>query len=158
MDHAAYVLKDELVRQINGIGRLGFAPQAPAPAAGAPAPVQAQWLAALQQEATRLGQTCSTVSLFQPLDPVQVAARYHALLAQFHNPTFFQGGDYLIDMAGEKLLAALSRQLVGFGAPAKLDQDELADDLLRVLARVYQPSTLYQPDDFADLAAILRQS
>ena len=31
----------------------------------------------------------------------------------------------------------------------------LADGLLRVLVPIYQPNTIYQPDDFAELAVIL---
>lgn len=66
-------------------------------------------------------------------------------------------GAYLFDMEGKDLLAALSRHLAGFGASARLNSDELADGLLRALERIYQPNSTYQPDDFAELAAILRQ-
>ena len=54
-------------------------------------------------------------------------------------------------------MAALARHLGGLGAPTRLDQNVLADELLRVLEQVYQPNSIYQADDFAELAAILGQ-
>ncbi len=84
-------------------------------------------------------------------------ARYHAHLAQLQKPAFLTSGEYLSDMKGKDLLAALSRHLVRLGAPAALNRDALANELLRVLDQTYQPNSLYQPDDFDELAAILRQ-
>jgi len=60
-------------------------------------------------------------------------------------------------MKAKDLLAALSRHLVGLGAPALLHQAALADELLRILERSYQPNSTYRPDDFFELADILRQ-
>jgi hypothetical protein len=60
-------------------------------------------------------------------------------------------------MGGHELLAALSRHLHSLGAGARLNQQVLSDELLRVLDRIYQPNILFQPDDFAELAAILAQ-
>jgi hypothetical protein len=156
-DHAAQVLKDELVRRINGIGSLSFGPPRPAPPARAHTPGQAQWLSALQNEAVRLCQACNSVAALPDLHPAAIATRYNVLLAQFQNPGFLTSGDYLIDMGGKELLAALSRHLHGLGAPVGLNRDTLATDLLRVLIPIYQPGALYQPDDFAELAAILAQ-
>jgi hypothetical protein len=156
-DHLAQVLKDELVREINRIGSLSFGPPAPAPGAGAHAPGQAQWLPVLQQEAIRLSQTCANVAAWPGLQPAEIAARYQALRVQFPPSAFLHSGDYLIDMKGKDLLATLSRHLGSFGAPARLNQDALANELLRLLERIYQPNSIYQPDDFVELAAILRQ-
>jgi hypothetical protein len=157
-DYAAEVLREELVRQVNAIGSLSFGPGRPAPVAGSPAPTQAQWLAALQHEATRLGQTCATVAAVPNLQPAAITARYTTLLGTFQDPDFLTTDEYLLNMGGKELLAALSRYLHSLGAPGPLvNRDELADGLLRVMAPTYQPNSLYQPDDFADLAAILRQ-
>jgi hypothetical protein len=156
-DHAAGVLQEELLRQINGIGSVSFGPPRPAPAAGAHAPGQAEWIGALQQEATRLCQTCNDVASLPHLQVATITARYRTLLAHYQMPAFLTSGDYLIDMGGHELLAALSRHLRGLGAPGRLNERALGDELLRVLTRIYQPNTFYQPDDFLELAVILRQ-
>jgi hypothetical protein len=156
-DHAAAVMKEELVQLINGAGSLSFGPQRPAPAAGTHVIGQALWVAALQLEASRLAQTCQDVAAMPNLQPPAIAASYNAHLAQFQIPAFLSSGEFLIDMKGKDLLAALSRHLVQLGAPARLNQDVLGDELLRVLQQIYQPNSIYQPDDFAELAGILRQ-
>jgi hypothetical protein len=156
--HAAEVLRHELIKQINGIGSISFGPPRPSPAAGAHTPGHTQWLPALQHEATRLCQVCNAVAGMQELQPGAIATRYHALLAQFQTPTFLTSGDYLLEIGGHELLAAFSRHLHSLGAPAALSkQSVLADELLRVLERVYQPKSIYLPDDFTELAAILAQ-
>ena len=157
-DHAAEVLREEIVQQFNTIGSVSFGPTRPAPAAGSAAPGQAQWLPALVQEATRLGQTCAGVAALPALHPAAITARYTALLAMFQNPAFLASDQYLIDMGGKELLAALSRHLHAVGAPGPgVSRNTLATGLLRVLAPIYQPNTIYQPDDFAELAAILQR-
>jgi hypothetical protein len=157
-DHAAEVLRAEIVQQINAIGSLSFGPARPAPAAGSHAPGQAQWLPALQNEAARLGRTSTAVAALPALQPAALAARYTALLTTMQNPAFVAADEHLIDMGGKELLAVLSRHLHALGAPGpSVSRNELADGLLRVLAPIYQPNTTYQPDDFAELAAILRQ-
>jgi hypothetical protein len=155
-DHSAEVLKDEVIRQINGIGSLSFAPPRRVPS-GAHTCGQAQWMPALQQEATRLCSTCSAVAVLPDLQPAAITARYQALITSFQVPGFLTSGDYLIDMSGKSLLGALSRHLGSFGSPAGLDRDALATALLHVLERIYQPNSIYHPDDFAELAAILQQ-
>ena len=154
-DHAAEVLRDEIVQQINAVGSLSFGPKRPAPPAGAHAPGHAEWLAALLQEATRLSQTCTGVAGLPPLEGAAITARYNALLAQYQQPAFLTSGDYLRDMGGHELLAALSRHLHDLGAGARFSQQFLSDELLRLLDQMYSPNTLFQPDDFAELAAIL---
>jgi hypothetical protein len=156
-EHAAEVLKNELVQKINGIGSLSFGPPRPTRPAGMHACGQGQWVPALQQEATRLCQACNAVGALPDLQPAAIAAVYNAQLAQFQNPAFLTAGDYLIDMKGKDLMSGLARHLGSLGAPAGLNQDALADELLQVLERVYQPNTILQPDDFDELAAILRQ-
>jgi hypothetical protein len=156
-DHAAQVVRTELLQLVNAAGSLSFGPQPPAPPAGAHVCGSAQWLPALHQEALRLCQTCSAVAVLPDLQPAAITTRYNARLAQVQNPNFLNSGDYLIDLAGKDLLAALSRHLVGLGAPAAYTKTALADELLRILQPVYQPNTIYQPDDFAELANILAQ-
>lgn len=156
-EHAAEVLRCELVQLINGLGGLSFGPQRPSPAAGAHTRGQAEWLPALQQEATRMCQTCNSVAALPALQPGPIVARYGVLLAQFQNPAFLTSGEYLMDMGGKDILAALSRYMHGLHAPAQLSQSFLADEFLKVLARIYQPNMIYQPDCFAELATILGQ-
>jgi hypothetical protein len=61
-------------------------------------------------------------------------------------------------MGGKELLAALSRHLHALGAPGpSVKRDVLADGLLRLLEPIYRPNAIFQPDDFAELAAVLRQ-
>ncbi|OWK45264.1 hypothetical protein FRUB_01595 [Fimbriiglobus ruber] len=60
-------------------------------------------------------------------------------------------------MGGHELLAALSRHLRTLGAGARFDEQFLGDELLRQLGKIYVPNTLFQPDDFDELATILGQ-
>jgi len=156
-DHAAEVLRDELVRQINAVGSVSFGIPRPAPPAGAHVPGATQWLTTLIQEASRLRQTCTTVAGLHSLRGNAITAQYNELVGQFQQPAFLSSGDYLRDMGGHELLAALSRHLHSLGAGARLNQQVLSDELLRVLDGIYQPNILFLPDDFADLAAILAQ-
>ena len=156
-DHAAWLLQEELITAINGVGNLKFGPAAPAAPPAAPAPGQAQWLPVLQQEAARLCQASTAVAALPDLQPGAVATRYHALLTQFQNPAFLTSDGYLIDMGGKELVTALARHLNAQGAPAGLNRQVLADELLNVLQRIYQPNVLFAPDDFAELAAVLAQ-
>jgi hypothetical protein len=91
------------------------------------------------------------------LQPAAIASRYQALLAQFQAPVFLISGDFLIDMGGHELMAALAAQLRGIGAPSGFTDSFLEDELLRVLTPIYQPEMIYQPDDFQELAVILGQ-
>jgi hypothetical protein len=156
-DHAAEILRDEIVRQINAVGSVSFSMARPAPLAGAQAPEQPQWLAVLLQEATRLSQTCTAVAGLPSLQDAAITARYNALVAQYQQPDFLTSGDYLCDMGGHELCAALSRHLHSLGAGSRFSQRVLSDELLRLLGQIYHPNTLFQPDDFAELAAILAQ-
>jgi hypothetical protein len=157
-DYAAEVLREEIVQQLNAIGNLSFGPPRPTPAAGSPVPSRAEWLPALQQEAIRLGQACAAVASHVDLAPAAIAVRYTALLSTIQYPAFLSSDSYLADMGGKELLDALSRNLRSLGAPGTaVNRDQLADELLRVLVPIYQPNTIYQPDDFAELAAILKQ-
>ncbi len=156
-DHAGEVLREELVRQINAVGSVSFSFPRPAPPKGAHTPGQPQWQAALLQEAARFCQTCTAVAVLAPLQSAAIKARYNALLTQFQQQAFLTSGDYLRDMGGHELLGALSRHLHGLGAGSHLSQAILANELLRLLNQIYQPNTLFQPDDFAELATILAQ-
>ena len=156
-NHAAEVLREELVRKINVTGSLSFGPPRPAPPAGSQMRGQAQWVPALQMEASRLCQTCRDVAALPELQPPAISPRYHVHLAQFQDPAFLSSGDYLVDMEGKGLLAALTTYLGSLGAPARLNQHALADELLKALGQIYQPKLIFHPDDFDELAAILKQ-
>jgi hypothetical protein len=60
-------------------------------------------------------------------------------------------------MGGHELMAALAAHLRGVGAPTGFTDTFLENELLRVLTPIYQPGTIYQPDDFQELATILAQ-
>jgi hypothetical protein len=60
-------------------------------------------------------------------------------------------------MGGHELMAALAAHLRSVGAPSGLTASFLEEELLRVLIPIYQPGTIYHPDDFQELAAILGQ-
>jgi hypothetical protein len=87
--------------------------------------------------------------------PAAIANRYQALLAHFQVPVFLSSGNFLVDMGGHELMAALAAHLRGVGAPPRFTASFLEDELLRVLTPLYRPGALYQPDDFQELAAIL---
>lgn len=155
-NHAAGVLRSELVRQINLVGSLSYGPTSPSPQPGANSPTQAEWLPVLIAEANRLRSVCVGVNSLPHLQSADITARYATLLTQCHDPAFLTTGDFLREMGGKELVAALSRQLHGLGARG-LDKDQLADKLVAVLSRIYSPNTLFQPDDFSELANILGQ-
>jgi hypothetical protein len=155
-NHTGEVLEDELFALLDK-HRLRFrVPTPPAPA-GLPAAGQNEWLQALQQEATDLVSRCNAAAGLPNLETAAIQTRYHELLAEFQAPAFPTSGDYLALMGGHAFVAALCRHLKGPSSPAGLDQDFLAGELLRVLKDIYQPNTIYQPDDFAELANMLRQ-
>jgi hypothetical protein len=156
-DHAAGVLRDEILQQINTVGSVSFSIARPPPPAGAAAPGQPEWLAALRQEATRLSQACTAVAGLQLLQDAAITARFGALVAHYQQPVFLTSGDYLRDLGGHELLEALTRHLRNLGAGSRFSQRFLSDELLRLLDRMYHPNVLFQPDDFAELAAILAQ-
>ena len=54
-------------------------------------------------------------------------------------------------------MRALTAHLRGIGAPAAFTASFLEEELLRMLIPIYQPGVIYQPDDFQELATILRQ-
>jgi hypothetical protein len=110
---------------------------------------------ALQLEATRLCEACSTAVAMPEFQPAAIMARYQVLLGQFQTPPFLASGDFLVDMGEHELMAGLAAQLRGIGAPPGFTDSFLEEELLRVLTPIYQPGTIYQPDDFHELAAIL---
>lgn len=155
-NHAAEVLRAELVRALSPHG-LRFGVRAPAPPQGAFAPGRAEWLPVLTAEATRILNGCATAGTLVAYQPNEIAARYQVLLAQFQNPPFLAAGDYLFDLGGHELLQSLAFELRRLGGPPALTEQYLGTELLAALGRVYQPNTLFQPDDFAALGTILAQ-
>ncbi len=153
--HAAEVLIEELRQKISDKGSVHFSLPRPSRLAGSHMVGQNQWLTALNQEANRLRQICNDVAKLPEFESTAIDSRYGSLLAQFQDPGFLASGDYLIDLAGKELLSALCDHLNGPGVPSGLNQKFVADELLRHLARIYQPNVLYNPDDFAELAKIL---
>jgi hypothetical protein len=156
-NHAGAVLRVELLRHSVAAGNLQFGAIRPAASSSATAAGQGAWVLALQQEATRLGSVCAVAAVIPEFQPAAIANRYQALLAQFQAPAFVASGDFLIDMGGHELMAALAAHLRGVGAPAAFTDSFLEEELLRVLTLIYQPGLTYQPDDFQELAAILDQ-
>src|SRR5262249_49240727 len=115
-NHAAEVLRVELLRLSTAQGSLQFgALRLPAPP-GATVAGQAAWVPALQQEAARLCGVCANVAVLPDFQPAAIATRYQALLTQFQAPAFL-AGDFLLDMGGHELMAALAAHLRGLGAP-----------------------------------------
>ncbi len=132
----------------------GMAP--PAPPVGANAPGQPEWLPALLREAARLSQACAAVAGLPPLQSAEITARYHVLVTHYQQRAFLTSGDHLREIGGHELIAALSRHLHNLGAGARFRTQFLSDELLRLLEPIYRPNILFQPDDFDELAAILR--
>jgi hypothetical protein len=97
------------------------------------------------------------VAALSEFQPATIANRYQDLLAQFQAPAFRTSGDFLIDMGGHELMAALAAHLRGVGAPPGFSDSFLQEELLRVLTAIYHPGAIYRPDDFQELAAILGQ-
>jgi hypothetical protein len=156
-NHAGEMLRVELLRHSTAGGNLQFGAIRPPPPAGAGVPGQAAWVVALQQEAARLCGVCTAAAARPEFQPAAIVTRYQTLLAQFQAPTFLTSGDFLNDMGGHELMAALAAHLRGIGAPPGFTDAFLGEELLRVLTPIYQPGAIYQPDDFQELAAILRQ-
>ena len=154
-NHAAEVLRVELLRRSTGGGSLQFGALKPPASSGSSVAGQAAWVPALQQEALRLCAVCAAAANFAEFQPAAIAARYQTLLAHYRSPSFLDSGDFLIDMGGHELMAALAAHLRLLGASPNLTDSLLEEDLLDVLARIYRPGTLYAPDDFQELAVIL---
>lgn len=156
-NHAAEVLRVELLRHSTAGGNLQFGALHPPASPGATVAGQAAWLHALQQEAARLVKACTQAVSHPELQAAAIAARYHILLTQFQAPTFLTSGDFLSDMGGHELMAALAAHLRGLGAPPGFTDRFLESELLRVLIPIYAPGVIYNPDDFRELADILAQ-
>lgn len=155
-NHAAEVLRVELLRHSTAQGNLQFGALKPPALPGTTVAGQAAWVPALQQEAARLCGVCTAAATLPDFQPAAIATRYQTLLAQFQAPQFL-AGEFLLDMGGHELMAALAARLRNIGAPQGFTDSFLEDELLRVLTPIYQPGAIYQLDDFQDLAAILSQ-
>ena len=156
-NHAAEVLRVELLRHSVAGGNLQFGAIRPPAPPGATVAGQAAWVPALQQEAARLCASCTAAAGHPELQPAPIAARYQVLLAQFQAPAFLTSGTFLVDMGGHELMAALAAHIRGVGAPPGFTDRFLEDELLRILIPIYQPGVIYNPDDFQELATILAQ-
>jgi len=156
-NHTGEVLRVELLRHATAGGNLQFGAHTPPSPPGASVPGQAAWVPALQQEAARLCSVCTAAAALPEFQPAAIANRYQTLLAQFQAPAFLTSGDFLIDMGGHELMAALAAHLRGIGAPPGFTRSFLEEELLRVLTPIYQPGAIYQPDAFQELAVILGQ-
>lgn len=155
-NHVGEILRVELLRCSTAAGSLQFGGSAAAPA-GRLIADQNSWINALQREAARLCAVCTAASGCPDLQPAAIEARYETLLIQYRDPAFLSTGNFLIDMGGHELMAALAAHFREIGAPPHFSTTFLEDDLLEALDQIYQPGTLFQPDDFQELAAILGQ-
>ena len=156
-NHAGEVLRVELLRLSTAARNLQFGPIRPPPPPGARFPGQAAWILVLEQEAARLCGACTAVAALPNFQPAAIAHRYQTLLAQVQDPAFLNSGDFLMDLGGHELMSSLAGHLRGIGAPPGFSESFLEDELLRVLIPIYQPGAIYQPDEFQELATILRQ-
>ncbi len=156
-NHAGEVLRVELLGHSVAAGNLQFGALRPPAPPGGGGPGGAAWVSALQQEAARLCHVCAAAAALPNFQPAAIAARYQTLHAQFQDPAFLASGDFLIDMGGHELMAALAAHLRGLGTPPGFTASFLEEELLRVLTPIYRPGAIYQPDDFHELAVILRQ-
>jgi len=156
-NHAGEVLRVELLRHSTSGGNLQFGAIRPPAPPGARVPGQVAWVPALQHEAARLCGVCTAAAALPEFQPAAIATRYQTLLVQFQAPAFLTSGDFLLDMGGHELMAALATHLRGVGAPPGFTASFLEEEVLRVLTPIYQPGAIYQPDDFQELALILRQ-
>lgn len=112
---------------------------------------------ALQTETARLRTSCAAAIAEPALQANAIAARYQVLLAQYQAPVFLTSGDFLLDMGGHELMAALAAYLRGLGAPPGFTDRFQESELLGALVPIYQPGAIYQPDDFQELASRLAQ-
>ena len=112
-NHAAEVLRVELLRHSVAGGDLKFGAIRPPAQPGATVAGQAAWVPALQEEAARLCASCTAAAGHPDLQPAAIAARYQVLLAQFQDPAFLTSGTFLVDMGGHELMAALAAHLRG---------------------------------------------
>jgi CheY-like chemotaxis protein len=152
-DHAGRVLHWELRVVKGNAGSTDLRLPTPAPAPGSEYPGRDEWLQALLAEVARLQRDCLTVAHLAVLGANEIQARYDAILSDLQRPELIGSGDFLADMDGHQLLSALGRHLWRLGA-INLSDEDLQDELVAALARVYQPG-LYQPDEFAELATRL---
>jgi hypothetical protein len=141
-NHVGEVLRVELLRDSTAGGSLQFGALRPPAPTGASVPGQAAWVSALQQEATRLCGVCRAAAALPAFQPAAIATRYQTLLAQFQAPAFLTSGDFLIDMGGHELMAALAAHLSRAGAPPGFTESFLEEELLRVLTRMAVPEAL----------------
>lgn len=156
-NHAAETLRVELLRCSVSAGNLQFGAIRPPAPPGATVAGQALWVPALQREAARLLTSCAAAIAVPALQANAIAARYQVLLAQYQAPVFLTSGDFLLDMGGHELMAALVAYLRGLGAPPGFTDRFLESELLGALVPIYQPGAIFQPDDFQELASILAQ-
>jgi hypothetical protein len=154
-EHVAGLVRTELLRAANTLGSLKFTHPSVPPTPSSPVPGQAEWRAAVVAEAARLCGAGTVLAGMPDLQSAATALRYDALFAQCGPRPFLAAREYLRDMGGKELLKALAQHLRGLGAPGRLNSTVIADQLLVALGRIYQPNALFQPDDFAELAAVL---
>lgn len=152
-DHAARLLCFELYTETTRGNPADFRMMAPRPPPGARAAGRVDWLAALQREAERVRQACGRVCDLGSLDPASIEARYEGLLAEVHHPAFLTDGRFLSDMGGKELLRAFAMEVQRVDAPELTWSRDLDAELVEALADVYEPGTLFEPDDFDRLRA-----
>jgi hypothetical protein len=91
-NHAAEVLRVELLRHSTRAGSLQFGALTPPAPPAATVAGQAAWVPALHQEAGRLCGACTAAAALPELQPGAIAARYQVLLTQFSLPAFLNSG------------------------------------------------------------------
>lgn len=112
-----------------------------------------QWLAHLHQEGQRIQSECAAVTTLPDLAPVAMNQQYDAIFARVADPQFLLRGEFLEEMGGHELMSALVMYLHSLGG-RNISANELEEELVKAIGTTYQPG-LYNPDDFAELAAKL---
>lgn len=156
-EHVAGVVRTDIIRATNALGSFSFTHPRVIATHSAATPGAAEWRSAVVAEAARLVRSGTELAVLPDLDPHAIGGLYDTHLAYCQSPFFRNAREYLRDLGGKELLGALAQYLHGRGAPGRLNSTALADALLIALARIYQPNTLFQPDDFAELGAVLAQ-
>ncbi len=126
-------------------------PRPPLPSAlGSLYPGRAEWLDYLCSECGRLKQACQRMSEDAAFDEPAVVELYDHVLSQVAQPDFLASGQFLVDLGGHELMAALCAWVNRAGV-SHLSRADLQTELLRALDRLYEPG-FFEPDDFAELA------
>ncbi len=113
-------------------------------------PGREEWLDYLRSECARLKSDCRRLADDVILSDESVTREYERFLSAVTRPDFLSGEQFLVDMDGHNLLAALSDYVNRSGVPG-LSRADLEGELLAALDELYAPG-FFAPDDLSLLA------